>query len=104
MNRNLSNFINYGRKGFAVYEFSVCWNGFKFQILYGQMHNGDREQWFIAIPEEEICCIADEPTNIFTNAKHLLKIVGYDKKAEAIATAIMEHYLSTNFDKKGDIN
>lgn len=103
MGNTLSNFTNYNREDKKIYEFSVCWNGFKFQIVYGEMFKQDGSQWFIAIPEEEVCCIADEPTNVFTNAKHLLKIVGYDKKAEAIATAIMEHYLSTNFEKKGDI-
>lgn len=92
MDMNLSNFTNYDRKGFKVYEFSFCWNGFKFQVIYGQMHNGNLPQWFIAIPEEELCCIAAEPTNIYTNETHLEGIVGYRKKAQAIAMAIMAHY------------
>lgn len=99
MGNTLSNFTNYDRKDKQIYEFSVCWNGFKFQIIYGEMINGSDNQWFIAIPEENICCIAAEPTNIYTNEAHLLNEVGYDKKTKAIALAIMQHYMA----KKGKV-
>ena len=99
MGNTLSNFTNYERGNKQIYEFSVCWNGFKFQIIYGEMFNGDYEQWFIAIPEEGVTCIAAEPTNIYTNEAHLEKIFGYRKKAQAIALAIMMHYEEMKGDK-----
>lgn len=94
MGNTLSNFTDYPREGKQIYEFSVCWDGFKFQIIYGQMFNGSYEQWFITLPEEGIVCIAAEPTNIYTNENHLKDKVGYDKKAQAIAMAVMQHYIS----------
>lgn len=97
-----NNYIDYPRQDKEIYEFSFCWNGFKFQIIYGQMHNGDYEQWFISLPEEGICCIAAEPMNIYTNENHLLRQVGYEKKAKAIASAVMQHYVSFNYEKKGE--
>lgn len=92
MGNTLSNFTNYPREDKKIFEFSVCWNGFKFQIIYGQMFKENGEQWFISIPEEGVTCIAAEPTNIYTNEAHLEKVFGYRKKAQAIALAIMMHY------------
>lgn len=92
MNSCLTNFMNYERKDKEVYEFSFCWNGFKFHIIYGTMNNGDREKWFIAIPDMDVSCVAAEPMNIYSNEEQLYKLFHYSDKAKAVALAIMMHY------------
>ena len=86
---------DYGTIG--VQQFSIDWNGWNFLIIYGRYVN----DWFIAIPNWEICVKATEPDNVYYNIDKLSQAFNDGDKGRVVAEAIKEHWKGTEINGEG---
>lgn len=84
-----------------IHEISVDWNGFNFLIIYGKHKNNE---WFIALPEWNICIRATEPTDIYYNIGRLSEKFNDHEKGKLVAEAIREHWESINRESEEQSN
>lgn len=75
-----------------AHEVSVDWNGWNFLIIYGKAH----KDWFIAIPNHNVCIIACEPEDVIYNSRKLANVFNNEDKGQVLAEVIREHWSNLN--------